>query len=84
MKFGTTMHIRPSNMMVNQKFQNPIWRTAAILKIKISCYLRNRVADFGQPLYSQTGLLLMHSAILVHNIQVRVLLLLHRNEVSEC
>jgi len=34
-KFGTAaMHIRLPNMTVYQKFQNPRWRTEAILKIK--------------------------------------------------
>jgi len=36
-KFGTAMHIRPSNLLVDQKYkknQNPRWQTAVILKIK--------------------------------------------------
>jgi len=40
MKFGMMMHLSPLNLMGNQKFkekfQNPRWQTAAILKIEKS------------------------------------------------
>jgi len=36
------------------KFQNPRWRTAAILKIEKSRYLRNRLADFDEILHEGT------------------------------
>jgi len=39
---------------------------------------------FEQPLGSQTVLWLMHSAIVVHNIQVQDEWLLYRNAVSDC
>jgi len=32
----------------NLNFQNPIWRTAAILKTVKSPYLRNRLTDFDE------------------------------------
>jgi len=40
-KFGKAMHIRPPNLTVDQKFQNPRWRTVAILKVKKFWYLQN-------------------------------------------
>jgi len=38
------------------KFQNPRWRTAAILKIKKSRYLQKRLADFDKILHDDTYL----------------------------
>jgi len=57
MKFGLMMHLSPLYTYGKQKitkFQNPRWRTAAILKIKKSQYLQNRLADVAEILYGDT------------------------------
>ena len=41
-------------------FQNPSWRTAAILKTVKSPYLRNRFTDFDEIWYVDTDWLLTH------------------------
>jgi len=38
----------------NEKFQNPRWRTAVILKIEKSRYLRNLWVDFNEILHDGT------------------------------
>jgi len=52
-KFGTVMHIRPPNLTVYQKFQNPRWRMAVFLKIEKLQYLQNRLADYAEILYNR-------------------------------
>ena len=50
-KFGTIIPNWYLNRSVREKklnFQNPRWRTAAILKTVKSPYLRNRLADFDE------------------------------------
>jgi len=51
-EFGMIMHLRPPNLMGNQKFQNPRWWTDAILKIKNLDI--NRLADFDEILRDGT------------------------------
>jgi len=54
MKFGRMMHLSPLNLMGNQKFQNPRWRTSAILKVEKSRYIIRRLADFDKILHYGT------------------------------
>jgi len=53
MKFGTMMYLSLQNWWKtkNWKISNPRWRTAAILKIEKSRYLRNWLADFDEILH---------------------------------
>jgi len=39
---------KPSRLLKNLNFQNPRWRTAAILKTVKSPYIRNRLTDFDE------------------------------------
>ena len=55
-KFGMMMHLCSPNLMGNQKFKNPWWQTAAILKIEKSRYLVNRLADCDEILHDGTYL----------------------------
>jgi len=55
--FGTAMHIRPPNLMVDQKLkkiENTRWQMAAILKIEKLQYLQNFLADFDEILRDGT------------------------------